>query len=97
MAAVVFSPDRAARRSGRRTGLVLGAGGFLGAAWMTGALACLAERLPCAASDVDLIVVGTHGHTGIRHAILGSVAERVVRRAACPVLTIHPDGYTRRA
>ena len=45
----------------------------------------------------DLIVVGTHGRTGIRHAILGSVAERVVRRAACPVLTIHPDGYPRRA
>jgi nucleotide-binding universal stress UspA family protein len=39
----------------------------------------------------DLIVVGTHGRTGIRHAILGSVAERVVRRAACPVLTVHPE------
>jgi hypothetical protein len=37
--AVVFSPDRAGRRSRRRTGLVLGAGGLLGAAWMTGALA----------------------------------------------------------
>lgn len=56
MAAVVFSPDGAARRSRRRTGLVLGAGGVLGAAWMTGALACLQDRLPCAASDVDVIV-----------------------------------------
>jgi Patatin-like phospholipase len=56
VAAVVFSPDRAARRSRRRTGLVLGAGGVLGAAWMTGALACLQDRLPCAASDVDVIV-----------------------------------------
>ena len=53
MAAVVFGPDRA-RRGG--TGLVLGAGGVLGAAWMTGALAGLADRLPCAAADVDLIV-----------------------------------------
>jgi len=56
VAAVVFSPDRASRRSRRRTGLVLGAGGVLGAAWMTGALACLQDRLPCAAGDVDVIV-----------------------------------------
>ena len=53
VAAVVFGPDRARRG---RTGLVLGAGGVLGAAWMTGALASLADRLPCAAADVDLIV-----------------------------------------
>ena len=53
VAAVVFGPDRA-RRGG--TGLVLGAGGVLGAAWMTGALAGLSDRLPCAAADVDLIV-----------------------------------------
>jgi nucleotide-binding universal stress UspA family protein len=39
--------------------------------------------------DVDLIVIGTHGRTGISHALLGSVAERVVRRAPCPVLTVH--------
>jgi nucleotide-binding universal stress UspA family protein len=38
----------------------------------------------------DLIVMGTHGRTGIRHAILGSVAEKVVRRAPCPVLTVRP-------
>jgi NTE family protein len=56
VAAVVFSPDRAGRRSRRRTGLVLGAGGVLGAAWMTGALACLQDRLPCPAGDVDVIV-----------------------------------------
>jgi len=36
----------------------------------------------------DLIVVGTHGRTGLAHALLGSVAEKVVRRAACPVLTV---------
>ncbi len=39
-------------------------------------------------SGTDLLVVGTHGRSGLRHAILGSVAERVVRHAACPVLTI---------
>jgi nucleotide-binding universal stress UspA family protein len=36
----------------------------------------------------DLIVLGTHGRTGIAHAVLGSVAERVVQRATCPVLVI---------
>jgi nucleotide-binding universal stress UspA family protein len=40
----------------------------------------------------DLLVLGTHGRTGIRHALLGSTAERVVRRAGCPVLTVHPEG-----
>jgi nucleotide-binding universal stress UspA family protein len=40
------------------------------------------------AIGADLIVVGTHGRTGIAHAMLGSVAERVVRRASCPVLTV---------
>jgi nucleotide-binding universal stress UspA family protein len=40
----------------------------------------------------DLIVVGTHGHTGFTHALLGSVTERIVRMAHCPVLTIRtPD------
>jgi nucleotide-binding universal stress UspA family protein len=36
----------------------------------------------------DLIVMGTHGRTGVAHAVLGSVAEKVVRRAKCPVLTV---------
>jgi nucleotide-binding universal stress UspA family protein len=36
----------------------------------------------------DLIVMGTHGRTGLSHVVIGSVAERVVRRAACPVLTV---------
>jgi universal stress protein A len=39
---------------------------------------------------VDLIVMATHGHTGIARMILGSVAERVVREARWPVLTIGP-------
>jgi nucleotide-binding universal stress UspA family protein len=39
---------------------------------------------------VDLLVLGTHGRTGIEHALMGSIAERVVRRAHCPVLTVRP-------
>ena len=39
---------------------------------------------------VDLIVIATHGQTGWRHLVFGSVAERVVRLASCPVLTIRP-------
>jgi len=38
--------------------------------------------------ECDLVVMGTHGRTGIEHALMGSIAERVVRKAACPVLTI---------
>jgi nucleotide-binding universal stress UspA family protein len=38
--------------------------------------------------DMDLIVISTHGRTGLRHALLGSVAERVVRWAPCPVLVV---------
>jgi nucleotide-binding universal stress UspA family protein len=37
----------------------------------------------------DLIVIGTHGRTGLAHLVIGSVAEAVVRRAKCPVLTVH--------
>jgi len=46
-------------------------------------------------SHQDLLVVRTHRRPGLRHALLGSTAERVVRRAACPVLTIHPEGRGR--
>jgi nucleotide-binding universal stress UspA family protein len=38
--------------------------------------------------DFDLIVMGTHGRTGLQHALIGSVAEKVVRRAPCAVLTV---------
>ena len=40
------------------------------------------------AHDIDLIVMGTHGRSGLAHLVMGSVAERVVREASCPVLTI---------
>jgi nucleotide-binding universal stress UspA family protein len=38
---------------------------------------------------IDLIVMGTHGREGVMRVVLGSVAETVVRRAPCPVLTVH--------
>lgn len=41
--------------------------------------------------DADLIVVGTRGHTGLKHVLLGSVAERTIRLAACPVLTVKEE------
>lgn len=44
-----------------------------------------------AEQGVDLIVVGTHGRTGVTRALLGSVAENVTRHAPCPVLTV-PHG-----
>lgn len=39
----------------------------------------------------DLLVLGTHGRSGLSHLLLGSVAEKVVRRAPCPVLTIRAE------
>ena len=38
---------------------------------------------------IDLVVMGTHGRTGIKHLAMGSVTEKVVRSALCPVLTVH--------
>lgn len=45
-------------------------------------------------NEIDLIVVGTHGRTGLRHVLLGSVAERVVQKAGCPVLTVRPRTHS---
>lgn len=39
---------------------------------------------------IDLIVMGTHGRTGLAHAVVGSIAEKIVRRAPCHVLTVKP-------
>ena len=41
---------------------------------------------------IDLVVVATHGRTGLSHMLLGSVAEKIVRTAPCPVLTIRERG-----
>lgn len=40
--------------------------------------------------NADLLILGTHGYTGWNHLTLGSIAEYVVRHAACPVLTVKP-------
>ena len=81
VAAVVFGPDRvrhSSRRSPGPVALVLGAGGVLGAAWMTGALARLAGRLPCAPGDVDL-VVGTSAGSVLAAALrCGAPFEEMV-------------------
>lgn len=42
-------------------------------------------------NDIDLVVMGTHGRTGIEHRLIGSVTERVVRAAVVPVLTVGTD------
>jgi universal stress protein A len=42
--------------------------------------------------NIDLIVIGTHGRSGLAHVLMGSVVEKVVRKAPCPVLTVrHPE------
>ena len=43
--------------------------------------------------DIDLIVMGTHGRTAVEAALMGSTAEKVVRKASCPVLTVRMPGY----
>lgn len=43
-------------------------------------------------NSIDLIVMGTHGRGAVAHVLMGSVAEKVVRKSSCPVLTVrHPD------
>ncbi len=44
----------------------------------------------------DMIIMATHGRTGLAHMFMGSVAERVVRTAACPVLTVRGAGKARK-
>ena len=43
--------------------------------------------------EIDLIVMATHGRSGLSHMLIGSVAEKVVRKAPCPVLTVRPKGH----
>jgi nucleotide-binding universal stress UspA family protein len=50
-----------------------------------------------AENDIDLVVVGTHGRTGLRRMVLGSVAERIVRTGPCAVLTVRPGSVHARS
>ncbi len=43
--------------------------------------------------EIELIVIGTHGRTGLSRLLLGSVAEKLIRLATCPVLTVHPKDH----
>ncbi len=61
---------------------------------------CLATRMGVVSDQIvsfardhsiDIIVLGTHGRQGLAHALMGSVAEAVVRKSRCPVLTVRPE------
>jgi nucleotide-binding universal stress UspA family protein len=79
--------DEAAKRLGRlrpafeREGLTVTSEVMVGSP--APAIRDVAERRRC-----DLVVLGTHGRSGMAHLLLGSVAEKVVRQAPCPVLTV---------
>ena len=45
-------------------------------------------------TNADLVAIATHGYTGFKHMFLGSVTEKVVRRAHCPVITVHAGDST---
>ena len=51
------------------------------------------EAITALAAEIgaDLVVMGTHGRRGLARAVLGSVAEKMVRMSPCPVLTVHPS------
>ena len=73
------------------------AGGTFPGAWQAAVVAGHpADEIVHAARErgADLIVMATHGRTGLQHVLLGSVAEKVVRLAPCPVLTVRSQGRT---
>jgi len=76
--------------------------GVLDPKWLTGrrVIQAVVEGFPkveiihyARKQNIDLIVLSTHGRTGLSHMIMGSVAENVVRTAPCPVLTVRPEGH----
>lgn len=76
--------------------------GLLSDSWTAGKQVLRATRVGSAFVEIvryarehqiDMIIVGTHGRSGLKHVFLGSVAERVVRKAPCPVLTVRPVGH----
>jgi nucleotide-binding universal stress UspA family protein len=82
--------ESAARRLDQEVKALAGSGvpvtGLITEGIPTQAIVEAAERL-----GADLIVMGTRGLTGLKHVVLGSVAERTIRHARCPVLTVHDD------
>jgi nucleotide-binding universal stress UspA family protein len=45
------------------------------------------------AEDIDLIIVATHGRTGVEHILFGSTAEKIIRKAPCPVLVVRAEEH----
>jgi nucleotide-binding universal stress UspA family protein len=78
-------PEAARRRLDVELRAALGAGADARAIVVEGAAV---EKILEEAAGADLVVMGTHGLTGLPHVLLGSVAERTVRLAPCPVLTV---------
>jgi nucleotide-binding universal stress UspA family protein len=56
----------------------------LGRAWQE--IIEVADEMKC-----NMLILATHGYTGLKHVLLGSVAEKVIRHAPCPVLTVRPE------
>jgi nucleotide-binding universal stress UspA family protein len=79
----------ARRRLKRLVGQAGKAGVRAGSLLLSGAPVHEAVRRAARAKKADLIVVGTHGRTGLGGALIGSVAARIVATAPCPVLTVH--------
>lgn len=80
----------------RILGEVTGAAGKVGVPAETQILAGIpSEEITRVARQLpaDLIIMGTHGRTGMSHLLLGSVAEKVVRAASCPVLTVRKQEH----
>jgi nucleotide-binding universal stress UspA family protein len=57
------------------------------------ALGCICDKIltKTAQIDADLIVMSTHGRTGLRHMLIGSITEQVARRSTCSVLSMRPE------
>ena len=72
------------------TVLIVGATGYIGSAVVAEAVTQYADT-----HDVDLIALTTHGRTGIRHLVLGSVAESILRHSHVPVLCFPPSKEAR--
>lgn len=70
----------------------------LGSRWMLRSGVAHVEIVAaCEADRPDMLVIGTHGRSGLDRLLMGSVAERVVRTAPCPVLTVRPHPTEQRA
>jgi nucleotide-binding universal stress UspA family protein len=89
----VFESQRAWAAAGLNAWVVVLAGSGVPARTLVRTGVAWEEILRVAREEqAELIVIGTHGSTGLNRLLLGSVAERVVRQARCPVLTVRPPG-----